>query len=67
MSLYQDFAPKKWRTLSEKMSLNHFGFSPVYSYIIELKNSKRGQGKCQRKKNYDQFPLDTWLIFPDSM
>ena len=46
MSLYQDFAPKKWRTLSEKMSINYFGFSPVYSYSIELKKSERGQGKC---------------------
>ena len=54
---------KKWRTLFKKVSMNHFGFSPMCSYSIELKNTKRGQVKCKREKNYDRFPPDTWLIF----
>ena len=41
---------KKWRTLFKKVSMNHFGFSPMCSYSIELKNTKRGQVKCKREK-----------------
>ena len=41
---------KKWRTLFKKVSMNHFGFSPMSSYSIELKNTKRGQVKCKREK-----------------
>ena len=54
---------KKWRTLFKKVSMNYSGFSPMCSYSIELKNTKRGQVKCKRGKNYDRFPPDTWLIF----
>ena len=41
---------KKWRTLFKKVSMNHFGFSPMCSYSIELKNTKRGQVNCKREK-----------------
>ena len=37
---------KNGENFSKKVSMNHFGFSPMYSYSIELKKPKRGQTKC---------------------
>ena len=37
---------KNGENFSKKVSMNHFGFSPMYSYSIELKKPKRGQAKC---------------------
>ena len=37
---------KNGENFSKIVSMNHFGFSPMYSYSIELKKPKRGQAKC---------------------
>ena len=47
---------KNGEHFSKKVPMNHFGFSPMYSYSIELKTPKRGQLNVNEKKIMTDFP-----------